>query len=244
MTEYQRIQNFLEQYQRTGRFSMSEVKHIYRVLSKQTHPDISGKESDLFIRLQKAYEQAQLKGRQQSSLSTSGLRILDDLGYANAMPVKAIFYILIQQYFKRGTYRKKVYLNSNLYRKNREIIDAIQYWGGEYNEDFPRIFSDFRNSLNSILPLGDDTRRFIWAQRIMVKGILACSWYQEKGRNAHRIIASENLVTTAHIIGKIQDYRFPVRELNALRQFFLKEIGKESCRFTNYHGHWRKLQVL
>lgn len=242
MTERQELQNFLSKYQATGGFSLPDLKRVYHLLSKRVHPDVSGNDSELFIRLQVAYEEA--RNRQQWAAGAPGVEILSGLGYSSAIPAQAAFYVLIQQYFQRGVYRKKVYLNRNIYRKNRLLIDAIQYWGGVYDGAFAQIFIGFRNRLNGLLPLGNDTQYFIWAQRVTARGILACTRYHGEGRNAHRIIAGDRFATAEYFLGKIRDYRLPVHETRAIMQFFRQEAEKDACIFRDYQGYWGDLQIM
>ncbi|AHC14691.1 hypothetical protein [Salinispira pacifica] len=250
-----RIIQLLETIRENRSYSFQELKLIYRILSKSTHPDLHNQDGELFIRVQEVYEQALQRFRQQQSSTAvygtaasphtvPGHRLLKELGYQFSISPGMKFHILSQQYFQKAVYRKKVYANQAMHQRNYRIIQGMEFWAGEYEPEFVEIFQNFRSSLNRILPLTQDTQKYIHSMRILMKGIIACSWYHEQGAVRYLSMAEDRLRGGISLCEPLGRSISAAPVLCRLGYFYLRELEKPPLEFQSRQGYWENFRIL
>ncbi|MDA3901094.1 MAG: hypothetical protein PF637_11325 [Spirochaetes bacterium] len=126
-------------------FTEESVRRAYRLLSKQTHPDITGKGADDFIRLREEYEQA-LEGIESLAgyfTAVSRSQTVPDERYCRLM-----FYLSLKRYITVGLFSVKLRIRESVQRRNRIILEDVVKRAQQYDPSFVSVFLNYnRNHL-------------------------------------------------------------------------------------------------
>ena len=211
MESYFLSNDIIRQLINSGHISESELKSIYRGLSKETHPDLTGGDSSEFLKIREEYRQAQsylnvLKSqngthREQPFLSGnpgrtspfSPTRIIFDSGFRRAIDPRAGLYVGLFRYAAAGLYSQRVRAKSTSNRRNLNIIRTVVYWAHLYDPEFISIFINY-NRLHLVQyrdVVGD--RKIIAGRRFFIQGLNWFVQFQDRGRSTAFEIGWETL---------------------------------------------------
>lgn len=146
MTEESRLEdNRIIRYLRDENvFTEERVRHAYRMLSKQTHPDITGKDSSDFIRLREEYERV-LEGidslARYFSVEVSASPAYDEK-YCRLM-----FYLSLKRYMTVGLYSVKLRIRESVRQRNRIILEDVVKRAQDYDPSFIPLFLNYNRNL-------------------------------------------------------------------------------------------------
>lgn len=210
----------------TGICTEKELDHIYRYLCKVTHPDTSGRTGEHFLQVKEFYEEAQRKlraGTAPAEESSDFRKISRAFGYHHPGEPRIHLYIALKRYYALGLYSMKMRLRESGQRRNREILEIIEYWGDLYTPEGASLFLTCHHRLSetpeSSLELNN--RRYVRHQ--FLQGIANFWKYQGNGKEGPRRIAESTFRHIRRLDRFILPSDDPQRELSA---WFLRELEK------------------
>ena len=210
----------------TGTYSADELDHLYRYLSKKTHPDLTGNDGEAFIRLRETYlrarEQLHLPGSQNAP-PFDPFRIIAELGF-EAVPAPRInLYILLRRFFQAGFHNRKIRNRSSSLRRAAEILEAIGYWSDRYSPQLKSIINGYLDRGADFMNTTKQFRDFSFGRRLFIQGTDLFFRFQSSGKEGTRSLAEEKLTLSAVILRKTTGGGHP---LTAFGQWFLEELEK------------------
>jgi len=116
-----------------GKFSELELKKVYRELCKQTHPDITGKNSQEFIEIQNDYKIAK---KYLTSLLSSNYNV-------NEFKPRIMLYKCLYNYNLYGLNSSKIRRMPELKSRNLSLTKELIFWANIYDQDFLKIFIEY-----------------------------------------------------------------------------------------------------
>jgi hypothetical protein len=117
----------------SGVFSKQELKKIYREFCKNTHPDLTGKNSDEFLEIQNEYEEA----KQQLN------EILKYTSENKKINPREMVYKLLYNYNLSGLHTSKIRNKPALQERNLTILKELIFWASIYDPSFVKIFVEY-----------------------------------------------------------------------------------------------------
>lgn len=222
------------------------LDRMYRVLSKHTHPDLTGKDGQDFVRLGQLYHEAKasLRARDLEErcpvTEAAPLRpwqeadfdpqaVLLEMGYPALPEDRAGLYLALYRYHTAGLAKRRLRQQASLKRRNDQIINTVYYWAERYDQTFVPLFTTYIEGLvdafkpTAFLKAGSDSRRHL------EDGLAHFIRYQDEGRPVAASLARRSLDNAVDTIAVYRLERDAVRDL-AL--WLLTELELPSLRLT------------
>jgi hypothetical protein len=217
----------IEKLLATGRFSEHDLKRIYKILCKSTHPDVTGKDHAHFIRVQEVYQDALHKCKTDPRGPLTGFdpyKVVYDTGFSGALNARACLYVCLYRYNTHDLYSFKIRANPALRERNSRILRSILYWASVYNPEFIPLFIRLNTNVIRDIKTITTIRQYSLARRLLVRGMDLFFQYQEKGRPSSKNIAEEKLLRCVYLLGAIGCGKHPMVDL---AHWLLEELALE-----------------
>ncbi|TFG61473.1 MAG: hypothetical protein E4H36_10420 [Spirochaetales bacterium] len=187
----------------TGSFSREELLSVYRILCKNTHPDLTGKDGADFIKVQEAFSRFRNnagKGSLRPTAAFDPFKVIRETGWKGGFQAKNSLYLGLYRYFLSGLHSYRIRSNQVLQERNLQIIRTILYWAEKYDKEFVRIFTNFNRSVFNHLRISEHYREELKARKILLDGFYWFLHYQDTGRESSRRICLEKLNASAFML--------------------------------------------
>ena len=228
---------------KSGSISEEMLKSIYRRFSKETHPDVTGKDGREFQRIHQEYEEAHKylkkhlvgmegpEGELNPFPSFSPTRVIVDCGYHREINPRTAVYIGLYRYVTAGLHSHRVRSKSTLGKRNLEIIRTIVYWSYLYDPGFIPIFVDYNRQYAVQYRKFFRNNRIVMCRRLFQQGLRLFLLFQDQGRSTAREIAADKL----SFIVDMSRFISPSPSQNSIYRFsqwLLAELEKESTHLS------------
>jgi hypothetical protein len=229
------MRDVVEKLLTTGSFTKEDFFYLYRILCKNTHPDLTGKDGADFIRLQEIYQQVKndLETREVTSDSTfDPYRVITESGYSRSVDVRTALYISLTRYVALGLHSYRVRSRILLKERNRNVIRTILYWANRYDKRFVPIFIRYNENKFENAYIGERLKQGIRGKRMFIEGLKWFVKYQENGRESAAHIAGERLSSARAILEAYGTGPSPTIEF---AHWLLGELHEEPVGFNAVH---------
>lgn len=207
----------------TGSCSPEDLDRLYRHLSKQTHPDLTGSDGEAFIRLQETYHKARDLAAVQKKPPVDHFRIIREAGF-EAVPAPRInLYIVLRRFFQAGYHHRKVRDNPASLRRFAEVLETLEYWAGRYSPPVQEIIEGYLDHDTDFMNTTKQFRDFAFGRKLFIQGADLFFRYQASGRAQTASLAEEKLALSAAIIEKTAGEGHPAA---AFSRWFADELKK------------------
>lgn len=209
-----------------GSCSAEELDHLYRHLSKQTHPDLTGSDGEAFIRLRETY----LKAREHLGASPATgpppfdpFRVIREAGF-EAVPAPRInLYIVLRRFFQTGLHLRKIRNNPAALRRAAEILQAIGFWAERYSPPAADIVNGYLDHGADFMNTTKQFKDYSFGRRLFIQGADLFFRYQANGKALTASLAKEKLNLSAVIIERSAGADHPTA---SFARWFLDELEK------------------
>jgi hypothetical protein len=191
-----RTEELIDKLLTTGKFSEDDLKRIYKVLCKNTHPDLTGKDHARFLKVQEVYQDALSKckkGGRKPKTDFDPYKVIYDTGFSGTLTPRACLYLCLHRYNSHELYSFKIRSNPSLRERNTSIMKSILYWAGIYDPAFIEIFINLNTNVIRDIKTIKTIRQYSHARRLLIQGMDLFFQYQEKNRSSSKKIAEEKL---------------------------------------------------
>jgi curved DNA-binding protein CbpA len=193
-------------------FSREDFFKLYRILCKNTHPDLTGKDGKDFIRVQELYEQMKnltVRFDPYKVIRESGFSVPHNLGTPFTAD-RAALYISLHRYVSLGLHSYKLRSNALLKERNRTVIRTVLYWGNRYDKRFVPLFVDYNKNKFEQVIINENLKHELKGKRLFVEGLGWFTKYQETGRRSSAHIAREKLSFACKLLKSYGATRSPI----------------------------------
>ena len=162
------MDDFVEKIKTAGAFTRDDFFKLYRILCKNTHPDLTGKDGRDFIRLQEIYDKIKETLQSQTEVTGCGFnpyRVITELGYKKPVHPRDGLFIALHRYVSLGLHTHKVRSKSVLKERNNLIIRTVLYWARRYDKQFVDIFSAYNMTQFDPIQIGNSLERSLKGKR-------------------------------------------------------------------------------
>ncbi|RKX75073.1 MAG: hypothetical protein DRP87_15375 [Spirochaetes bacterium] len=224
----EKIQEIITRILTKGEFDSGDLNRLYRFLSKQTHPDLTGKDGESFIRVREAYLKARAKLENFKTARFKGdfdfNRILREEGFHGSYPPRFCLYIALNRYFTLGLYNRKLRDSSPLLKRNELIINTVIYWADRYDADFSALFRQFNLKRFYALSTTREMRNYYNGKRMFLEGATGFFNYQKTGRVTTAKVARDKFTLAASVLSLCTS---PDNPISVMALWFRNELEKE-----------------
>jgi hypothetical protein len=148
--------------------SLSELKKLFRILSKQVHPDTSNKTDELFIELRRQYEEAY----NYIINSKSELHVELSREEARIELLKRLYHFYLSIYSKRSY----------------QILDEMIKYAKKYDNIVYQLLLKYKNDMYMNLEEWKRNHRIFYAHNVVITGIMQFfECYNKKGKVAKEL---------------------------------------------------------
>lgn len=183
--------------------SDAELDQLYRMLSKQTHPDLAGGDGSLFILLRERYLQRKAKAQEpggaaagtaptpkSKSASIDPYRVIRDSGYDGALNARECLYVALNRYYGLGMYTHRMRRNDSGDRRLELVRATVTYWAERYDRAFLELFRSYDQTYH-VTVTDMSYRDRLYARRCFLQALDWFFKFQEHGRSATGKIFAE-----------------------------------------------------
>lgn len=220
-------EELIEKLLTTGKFSEHDLKRIYKVLCKSTHPDLTGKDHTGFLKVQEVYHDALSKlsaGIPGQKSDFNPYKVIYDTGFSGKLSTRANLYICLYRYNTHDLYSFKIRAKPSLQERNSLIMRSVLYWAALYDQRFIKIFIDLNTNVIRNIKTIKTIRQYSLARRLLIQGMDLFFQYQEKGRASSKKIAEEKLYKSIQLLYAINNQDNP---MVPLAEWLLHELCLE-----------------
>lgn len=220
-------------------FSKEDFFKLYRILCKNTHPDLTGKDGRDFIRVQELYQQMKNLTAAETITLTSRFdpyKVIRESGFSlpqntnpPGTPDRAALYISLHRYVSLGLHSYKLRSKSLLKERNRTVIRTVLYWGNRYDKRFVPLFVDYNKNKFEQVIINENLKHELKGKRLFVEGLGWFTKYQETGRVSAAHIAREKLYFSCKLLKAYGGAQSPILPLSDWLQ---RELDREPVVFA------------
>ncbi|MBN1798465.1 MAG: hypothetical protein JW822_07800 [Spirochaetales bacterium] len=210
---YASATELIEKLLTTGKFSERELKRIYKILCKNTHPDLTGKDHASFIKVQDVYQDALTRFSTDTPVNKADFdpyKVIYDTGFSGTLSPRACLYICLYRYNAHDLYSFKIRTKASLQERNMLIMRSVLYWAARYDQDFIKIFVDLNTNIFRDIKTIKTIRQYSMARRLFIQGMDLFFQYQEKGRPSSKKVAEEKLFRSIQLLYAIDNQDNPM----------------------------------
>lgn len=234
-------------------YSRQELDHLFRLLSKRSHPDATGGDGNDFIELRRIYERARARlhdagggkqvfaatySRNTGTAASPGPppaaapsahtafdpgRIIREAGYNDSLSSRGCLFLSLQAFFNLGMYNYRVRSTRGLQRRNAEVLRTISYWGEIYDPRFLTIFTAYSSRTLQSLSTTWEIKNFNYAKRLFLEGVTGFFNYQVSGRSGTAEIARDKFTWCSYTLKKVVKESHP---MDPMAEWFLRELDQ------------------
>jgi len=231
-------------------YSLRELDHFYRLLSKRCHPDATGGTGEEFIELRQVYEQEtarllvggqtaapQPPPQQHHASDQQGShqqgppkpepfdpqQLVREAGFDLRLPPRGCLYVGLQAFFSSGMYNYRIRAMHGLKRRNTTILRTIFHWSRLYDPDFAALFSTYSRHPLQSLSSTQQIKNFSYAKRLFLDGITGFFNYQHSGRSGTAAVSLDKFAWCSYTIRRVIKIDHPMA---ALAEWFSTELDK------------------
>ncbi len=233
-------------------YSLRELDHFYRLLSKRCHPDATGGGTgEEFIKLRRVYEEASSrllmcseKSVRTNQFRQSGapeapefgarppgrqasrfdpLQLVREAGFDHQLPPRGCVYLGLRAFFSSGMHNHRIRTMSGLKRRNTTILRTIFHWSRLYDDDFARIFSAYSRHTLQFLSTTWEIKNYNYAKRLFLDGVHGFFSYQSTGRGGTAEVARDKFSWCSYTLSRVLKIDHPTAPL---AEWFTAELDK------------------
>lgn len=200
----------------------AELDRLYRILSKHTHPDLTGKDGEDFRVLTGHYRSAKERFRASEPLSQIAggghgtgtapsssaeativepwqdpdfdpRALLRELGYRTELGGRASLYLSLYRYQAAGLTNRRIRQQVSLRRRNELIIQTVYYWANVYAPAFRPVFASYVNGVLDGMRPTAVLKAGTESRRHLEEGLGHFIRYQEEGKPVTAGLARRSL---------------------------------------------------
>ena len=233
---------------RQNRYSRQELDHLFRLLSKRSHPDATGGSGEEFIELRRVYERARTRlgdtgpeflnlkrqplrrsdtairtgSRQEAAAAVfDPSRIIREEGYDESLSSRGCLFLSLKVFFNLGLYNHRVRSLRGLQRRNADILRTIDYWARIYDPAVAAIFNDYSGRTFQSLSTTWEIKNFNYAKRLFLDGVAGFFNYQVSGRTGTAEVARDKFTWCSYTLRKVIRNSHP---MTPMAEWFLREL--------------------
>jgi len=206
-------------------YSLRELDHFYRLLSKRCHPDATGGTGEEFIELRQVYEQETASKQE----PFDPRQLVREAGFDLRLPPRGCLYVGLQAFFSSGMYNYRIRAMHGLKRRNTTILRTIFHWSRLYDPDFAALFSAYSRHPLQSLSTTQQIKNFSYAKRLFLDGITGFFNYQHSGRSGTAAVSRDKFAWCSYTIRRVIKIDHPMA---ALAEWFSAELDKPP-QFSN-----------
>jgi hypothetical protein len=197
------VQDLVVKLLTTRSCTREEFKRIYKLLCKNTHPDLTGKDGSDFIFLQEIYRR--IKDREHrlsvgASESFDPYKIIYESGYGKVRDSRSALYLSLYRYVSSGLHTYKIRSKDILRERNSLIIRTVLYWAGIYDIKFVQIFIDYNQKILDHIRASSTLRQGVKGKRLFLDGLDWFFKYQDTGRESSGKISRDKLTASIYTL--------------------------------------------
>jgi hypothetical protein len=173
-----------------------EFRKIYLYLCKNTHPDLTGKDGEDFIRLKELYRRIEEKESAVGETADSQfdpLKVIRESGYDAAGDSRKALFLSLYRYMSSGMHSYRIRRKPPLKERNALILRSVLYWAGRYDRDFVGLFLDYNTRIFQQIRSTSDLKQEGRAKRYFREGFDWFIRFQIAGKLAARTLAEDRL---------------------------------------------------
>jgi hypothetical protein len=228
------MNDVVEKLLTSGSFTREDFFRLYRLLCKNTHPDLTGKDGSEFIRLQQVYEQVTQSMHSAASFtfkpSFDPYRIIQESGYPKPEHSRTALFISLQRYMGLGLHTHKIRSKALSKEPARQVIRTILYWANHYDNRFVKVFVDFNKNKFEQIQINEKLKNGLKGRRYFFNGLNWFLKYQETGRSSAAHIAREKLHMAIYLV---KDYGENDTPLVPFAEWLLEELRHNPVVFSD-----------
>lgn len=216
----------------TGSFTKEDFNKLYRLLCKNTHPDLTGKDGKDFIKLQEINKQIQKKTDAEAFFIRQKFdpnKIVIESGYPKPDDERTALFISLQRYVHLGLHSYKLRTKSPLKERNRQVIRTVLYWGNLYDKQFVTIFLEYNKNTLAQIVVDQTLKHGLKGRRVFIDGLRWFNKYQETGRRSAAHIAKDKLLYARYLLKTFTGKNSPILPF---LEWLLNELEKPSVVFN------------
>jgi len=233
---------------KNNRYSLQELDHLFRLLSKRSHPDATGgNSSEEFIALRRVYETARIRltaslegtsfqavpegehpPATPTDLQRAGMtdsfdpyRPIREAGYDNNLSDRGCLIVVLRAFFNMGLHNYKIRSMKGLQRRNTELLRAVLYWARRYDAKFTSLFAEYSRRSFQSMSTTWEIKNFNYAKRLFLDGVTGFFDFQKSGRKGTAEIAADKLTWCAYTLQKVIRQEHP---MSPLAEWFIAEL--------------------
>ncbi|MBN2051690.1 MAG: hypothetical protein JW760_14665 [Spirochaetales bacterium] len=208
----------------TGTYSAEELDHLYRYLSKQTHPDLTGSDGEAFIKLREIFLQVRAQAEEGRRTSVfNPLKIIREAGFPDNLPPRENLYAVLMRFFRSGLHHRKLRDNPSFFRRMEELLQALRYWSSIYSPPLITLVEEYLGQSTVYMSTTKQFKDFSFSRKLFLQGTDLFFRYQASGRDTARALAEEKLTLAVIIMEKTAGSAHPAVPFG---RWFLKELDK------------------
>jgi hypothetical protein len=228
-------------------YSLRELDHFYRLLSKRCHPDATGGSTgEEFIELRKVYEEASARlltvpgpqsparaqpegprpAPQQDGYNApkfDPLQLIREAGFDQRLPPRGCLYVGLRAFFSSGMHNYRIRAMHGLKRRNTTILRTIFHWSRLYDSDFTHLFSAYSRHTLQSLSTTWEIKNYNYAKRLFLDGVTGFLNYQHSGRSGTADVARDKFSWCAYTLLRVVKIEHPMAPL---ARWFSNELEK------------------
>ncbi len=227
------VQDIVAKLLTTRSCTKEEFKRVYKLLCKNTHPDLTGKDGQDFIRLQELYTKVRKREADvqiQRLPSFNPYKIVEESGYPSVRDPRAALYISLYRYAASGMNAYKIRSKEVLRERNSLIIRTVLYWGSIYDPAFVPLFIDYNSKVFEHIRVSSTMKQELKGKRLFLQGLDWFCKYQDTGRTSSGTISRDKLrgsIYTFEVFGSNHSPVIP------FARWLIEELEKEPIRFQH-----------
>lgn len=162
-----------------GNPSVARLKQVYRVLCKKTHPDVTGADAALFVKLRAEYEEALLQLEKGIPTELERSSAIDETPRKRAKPENPRAAVLTGIY----RYALKFYSRVSSTLLDRLILDASYY-----RADLQTLLADYRDTWLSSFDDWRDDGKLFYSHNLFLACVTQLAYWYSFGLQRHRTL--------------------------------------------------------
>jgi len=236
---------------RQNTYSRQELDHLFRLLSKRSHPDATGGSGEEFIRLRSIYERARLRLNDSGgapAVPSAGAvhpsrkpspshspsppagnesrdfdpgKIIREAGFDDSLSSRGCLFLSLQAFFNLGMYNYRIRALPGLQRRNNDVLQTITYWARIYDPEVVEIFRAYSSRTYQSLSTTWEIKNFNYAKRLFLDGVTSFFNYQASARIGTAEVAKDKFSWCSYTLKKVIRNSHP---MTPMAEWFLREL--------------------
>lgn len=233
-TSYRKI---IDRIIKTGEYTDADLKKLYRMLSKQTHPDINGGSTEEFKKMCMVISEAQkrLEGSDSIAAGTGSfdpVRVFADAGYNGPYVARPCLYKALHRYYHLDIHTYRIRANPKLLQRNELVVKTILYWGRLYDPDFCQIFTTYHQTNVFFSIASKQPGKYSQVKNLFYAGFMNFLYYQSGKYSEFKMKYSRELLHSAR--NTLTAQVSPSHPFLCIIDWLVNELEKPCLNITLY----------